>query len=434
MKTISFLFCLLLTILAHSQITFENRYTGQGGTDAKAIRQTLDSGYIVVGGQSQPTTMLTAMKLHQNGDTMWTMNFNNPPAFGFNVEQTLDSGYIICGYAFDPNSRAILLKLDKNGTEEWHQTYGGVGSSNWAQAIKQLPDSGYLCIGNEVFKTDKVGTVLWSQATASGNQGMSLIETSDGNFVYTQTGSSTSAGTVVTKMDADGNEIWSETISSIYTLNNCDNNIAETSDGGYIIAGSSTSSVEGKLVKLDSDRDVEWSTTFQEGTQGGATSVLESDSGGYLAAGFKVDGTGVHGYLHRTDVNGDMLWEKEYERGQAQSLLQAFDSGYAFAGYKENSSGDQKYFVVKIGGQNIINSIDDFDEITVNIYPTVTRGIINLNYQENEIHSMRIISLDGAILFEDQAKTQVNLSHLPNGVYLLQLDHDESVYKVIISK
>ena len=124
MKIILTFFVALICLNSSAQFQFENRYSGQGGTDAKTIRQTLDSGYIVVGGQSQPTTVMTVMKLNPMGDTVWTTDFSDPPAFGFNVDQTLDSGYIVTGYAFDPGSSAILAKLDQFGSVEWSETYG----------------------------------------------------------------------------------------------------------------------------------------------------------------------------------------------------------------------------------------------------------------------------------------------------------------------
>jgi hypothetical protein len=416
MKTFLFAFTLLISNVASAQFQFENRYTGQSGTDAKAIRQTLDSGYVVVGGQSQPTTVLTVMKLNPMGDTVWTTDFSDPPAFGFNVDQTLDSGYIVTGYAFDPASSAILVKLDQYGNVEWSETYSTV--SEWGQAVKQLPDSGYIVAGQRIFRTDKSGVVLWSQATAGGNQAMSMIWSSDGNLVYTQTSSSTSGGTWLTKMDTDGNQIWTESYSDLYTHSNCDNNVAETSDGGFIIAGQPTDETQGMIMKLDSDRDFEWSQEFQPGIVGSATSVVESDSGGYLACGYKVDATGVHAYLHRTDMNGNMLWEKEYEKGHAQSLIATNDGGYSFAGYKENNSGNQKYFVVKIGGNTPL-SVEEKFVSNDRIFPTASSGVFQVHCKDCFGQTAHIIDLRGQAVGNIILKKDIDLGYLSTGSYFL---------------
>lgn len=416
MKNSLSLALLIMSISAFSQFQFENRYTGQGGTDAKAIRQTLDSGYIAVGGQSQPSAIMTIMKLNPMGDTLWTTDFSDPPAFGFNVDQTLDSGYIVTGYAFDPSSSAILVKIDPSGNLEWSETYGSI--SEWGQAVKQMPDSGYIVVGQRVFRTDKFGTVLWSEATAGGNQAMSMIWSSDGNLVYTQTSSSTNGGTWLTKMDLSGDPIWTEAFSGMYTHSNCDNNVAETSDGGYILSGQKTNDTRGMLMKLDSDRDIEWTKDFQSGIVGSATSVVESDSGGFLACGYKVDAIGIHAYLYRTDENGNVQWEKEYENGQAQSIINTYDGGYAFAGYKENKSGKQKYFVVKIGGAQPI-ATGMIHEKEFKVYPTISTGIFNIRCAGCFGESVSLLDLSGRTIKRTVLTQQLNLGNLESGAYYI---------------
>lgn len=406
---------MLICIAGFSQFQFENRYSGQNGTDAKSIRQTLDTGYIVVGGQSQPSSVMTIMKLNQMGDTIWTTDFDDPPAFGFNVEQCLDSGYIVTGYVFDPSNKAILVKLDPFGSIEWSQTYT---ESNWGQAVKQLPDSSFIVAGQRIFKTDRLGSVLWSQATETGNQAMSMIMTSDGNLVYTQTSSSLSSGTWLTKMDTDGNTIWTESYSNLYTHSNCDNNVDETSDGGFIISGQPNDDNSGMLMKLDSDRDVEWTKEFQSGTLGAATSVVESDSGDFLACGYRVDANGIHAYVHRVDVDGNMLWNKEYEKGQLQSLITTMDGGYAFAGYRENNSGKQKYFVAKIGGQQP-TYIQEVSKNTFSVFPTMSSGLFHVKCNSCIGDDVSIIDLNGKIIEQRTLTTEVNLGRFPVGSYFI---------------
>lgn len=417
MKTLFIILFCALAFSLNAQPQFEKRYGGQGGTDAKAIRQTLDSGYIVVGGQSQPTTSMTIMKLNPMGDTIWTTDFDDPPAFGFNVEQTLDTGYIVTGYAFDPTSKAILVKLNRDGIIQWWQTYSS-SVSEWGQAIKQLPDSGYIVAGARIFRTDKLGTVQWSKATGSGNQAMSMIASSDGNFVYTQTSSSLSNGTWLTKMDTGGTTIWTESFSELYTHSNCDNNVAETSDGGYIISGQPSNDNKGMLMKLDSDRNIEWTKEFQSGTLGAATSVVESDSGGFLTCGYNVDAEGIHAYLHRTDEDGNMLWEKDYDKAQAQSMVNTFDGGYAFAGYQENNSGNQKYFVVKIGGTPAVGVIDIL-KASFLIYPTISSGIFTVSCEDCYGHSASVIDIMGRIVAQTTLNQTVQLIQLNSGPYFI---------------
>ena len=118
--------------------------------------------------------------------------------------------------------------------------------------------------------------------------GYSVQETSDGGYILT--GAIYSEGThdvYLVKTDSQGSEEWSTTFGgSDFDIGS---SLQETSDGGYIIAGHTLSFGAGEgdvyLVKTDSEGLEEWSTTFGGSELDGGSYVQETSDGGYIIAG-----------------------------------------------------------------------------------------------------------------------------------------------------
>lgn len=427
MKLICTLSLLIWSFASFSQLGFEKRYSNHPGAEVKALRQCLDSGFIMVGGDLQAMAII---RTNANGDSIWTKNFDTPPQFGFNIEQCRDSGFIVTGYELNSTCDAFLLKLNADGSTAWKQTYG-TGNCEWGQAVKQLADSGYLVVGTKIFRTDKNGNQLWSQSIA--NQAMSMIITQDSHVVYTSTSSNISSGGWLTKMDLDGNNVWTKSFSNAYFYNNCDNNVAATSDGGYILAARPTSSPGGMLLKTDASGTVEWTKEFNPGTLGAAMSVIEADSGGYATCGFWIDTEGAHAYLYRTDDAGDLLWEKQYAKASGQSLLQTYDGGYAFAGYQENNSGKRKFFLAKIGGHFPLGVSESIPE-TLRIFPTVSIGDFRVDCNACYGQWCSILDQSGKIVETTQLRPYLQLNHLAAGMYWIVGESGFDPAYIIISR
>lgn len=119
--------------------------------------------------------------------------------------------------------------------------------------------------------------------------------------------------------------------------------VQQTSDGGYILGGYTSSFGAGAndlwLVKTDANGDSLWSHTFGDQGNNECRSVLQTDDGGYALVGWK--GVWHNGnysddfWLIRTDANGDSIWSRtiggdapEY----AYSLQQTTDGDYIIGG------------------------------------------------------------------------------------------------------
>jgi hypothetical protein len=97
--------------------------------------------------------------------------------------------------------------------------------------------------------------------------GSSLIQTSDGGYAiagYTYSFGAGKADVYVVKLDANGNLQWTKTIGG--PKDDWGNSLIQTSDGGYAIAGYTTSFGAGKMdvyvVKLDANGNLQWTKTI----------------------------------------------------------------------------------------------------------------------------------------------------------------------------
>ena len=156
--------------------------------------------------------------------------------------------------------------------------------------------------------------------------------------------------------------------------------VAPTSDGGYLVAGY-TSSSDGDVtanhgtydywvVKLNADRTIAWQKTFGGSGDDRANSIVALADGGCVVAGYTNsndgDVTGFHGgvdyWIVKLNANGGIVWQKTYGGSgfdRATSIVSVSD-GYVVAGYASSSDGDvtanhgsYDYWVVKLNTNGV---------------------------------------------------------------------------------
>lgn len=113
-----------------------------------------------------------------------------------------------------------------------------------------------------------------------------------------------------------------------------------TEDGGYIIAGSTSSFSAGEndfwLLKFDSNNDISWQKTYGDSGNDYATDIQQISQGGYIVVGttysFGAGGSDI--WVLRLDGNGDILWQKSYGGSSFDygTCVQQISDGYIVAG------------------------------------------------------------------------------------------------------
>jgi len=315
--------------------------------------------------------LLASIAAADPGDTLWTRTYGGSDAdYGYGVQQTSDGGYIIAGEtaSFGAGSYDIyLVKTDANGDTLWIRTYGGSGSDE-ARSVQQTTDGGYIIAGSTtsfgagrsdvyLVKTDANGNTLWTRAYGGSNydEAMFVQETTDGGYIIAGSTRSFGAGgwdVYLLKTDANGDTLWTRT----YGGSDYDDGWSgqQTADGGYIIAGATESFGAGGdvyLVKTDANGDTLWTRTYGGSSWEVGSSLQQTADGGYVIGGC-TDSFGAGGdvYLVKTNANGNTLWTRAYggaDFEEATCVRQTTDGGYIVAAYTSSfgAGGDDVYLV-----------------------------------------------------------------------------------------
>ena len=288
----------------------------------------------------------------------WQRSFggsNNDIAYA--IKQTTDGGYIIAGSSTSQDGDVTgnhynsqypedfwIVKTDACGTLQWQKSYGGTGK-DIAYSVQQTTDKGYIVAG--------------------------FTNSTDGDITTYHGGA---ADFWVIKLDTLGAIKWQETLGG--AGEDGAQAIQQTSDGGYVVVGWSSSNGDTLgdhdfdywVVKLDTGGTVKWQKLY--GGLGDDTpyDIQQTTDGGYIAGGYSQsnsgDVTGHHGSINsadywviKLDTAGNLKWQKSYggtQDDEITSLKQTSDGGYVFLGYTSSINGDVSgnhgaydYWVVK---------------------------------------------------------------------------------------
>jgi len=315
-----------------AQITFQRTYGGPNSDAGSEVRQTTDGGYIVAGSTSSfgaGSSDFYLIKSDTNGDTMWTRTFGGRLYDqGGSVVPTTDGGYIITGVADSLGAGdydVYLIKTDADGDTLWTRTYGG-DTCDWGMSVRQTDDSGYIITGSTwsygaglydlyLVRLSVSGDTLWTRTYggAGGDEGYSVQQTSDGGFIIAGNTWSYGAGSAdvyLVMTDAFGDTSWTRTYGGAEWDEGC--SVQPTSDGGYIVTGTTNSFGAGGsdvyLIKTDSSGDTLWTKTFGGADNDRGSSVQQTTDSGYIIAGYTSSfGAGESDvYLIKTDSMGNV--------------------------------------------------------------------------------------------------------------------------------
>jgi hypothetical protein len=215
---------------ADGEIQWNRTFGGQqhDGASAGAI-QTADGGYMVAGvvrSLGEPNGDFWLIKLNANGDSVWSHPYGGPRVeIPYCVRQTADGGYIITGYTTQSNgfTDAWLLKTDANGDSLWSVTYGNPNTPEVGLSVVQTDDGGYAVAGGRewntssgvgdawMFRTDSNGNILWDRTFGGPAYDMAydIQRTTDGGYLLAGLTTSFGAGNADAWMIKTGPDVGS---------------------------------------------------------------------------------------------------------------------------------------------------------------------------------------------------------------------------------
>ncbi|MEP7263708.1 MAG: T9SS type A sorting domain-containing protein [Bacteroidota bacterium] len=487
MKTLVTLTFILTTFFSMSQdLEWQHTYGGSGSEVLNNIVRTSDGGYICAGqsrsGISGDKTEASRgnwdywiLKLDSLGAIQWqkTLGGSNID-FLYKVKQTSDGGYICVGQSNSPTSgdkteasRGAedfwIVKLDSTGILTWEKTIGGSGS-DYCYDVLELQNGDFLCGGSTTSPPsgDKTSLTLGSsdfwlvyltsagsligEQTLGGFSGERLnciTGTSDGGYLLGGISASNISGTKtenskggddywLIKCNSSGNEQWQKTIGgSAYDYLY---RVKETTDHGFICAGTSLSPVSGDktetsanwdnwIVRTDSSGTIIWEKTLGGSETDWTQSIDVIPGGGFFCGGWsetnlsgdktEVNFGGRDNWIYKLDDNGSIVWQNTIggdTTEEALSVLALGDNDYIVGSHSlsgisgdknESSRGSTDYWIMKV--------TEDYNYIKGNIYidqnSNGTKDPGELNFP-----AKRVIEPNGKFTYSNR-----------NGDYILQV-------------
>jgi hypothetical protein len=238
--------------------------------------------------------------------------------------------------------------------DKWMKIFGGSGY-DYGNSVQQTSDGGYIIVGQSspptdldydlwLIKTDRTGTKIWDKLFGgdSHDRGESVKQTSDGGYIITGSTESYGAGNRdvwLIKTDSNGNLVWDKTYGD--SENDSGFEVIELSTGGYIIAGSTHINdpwyeADIWLIKTDSNGNKIWDKIIGGDGNEVGSSVQEVDDGGFIITG-QISGIGFADlWLVKTDSEGEVLWDKRFDKydhvDMGNSVKQTADGGFIVGG------------------------------------------------------------------------------------------------------
>ena len=269
---------------------------------------------------------------------------------------------------------------------DWQKNYGGSGIDELT-VLQQTADEGYILGGSSlsfgidrgkdfwVIKTDAQGEIEWEENYGGFDLDIlsGIVQMDDGGFVFGGTTESTD-GDINENNGASDYWIVKVSMSGIieWTQNYGGNGLEfmttlqQTSDGGFILGGTSYSDNAGDngegdywAVKINSEGDVEWEQNYGGSSFDELHSIAQLTDGGYLLGGWtksndldvSMNNGGSDYWVVKVNSLGEIEWEKSYggfESEYLRTVHQTIDGGFLLGGAAADGfSNDDDFLVFK---------------------------------------------------------------------------------------
>ncbi len=222
-----------------------------------------------------------------------------------------DGNYIVAGAALSmPNNWRdfFVAKVKPNGRVVWAETFGG-HSDDEMNAVCKITDGGCMATGwtwslggeglgwknSFITKIDSNGKIVWSKVFGGKewDQANSICQTTDGGFVvagYTTSFGSGDRDVFITKIDSNGKIVWSK----VFGGKEWDqaNSICQTTDGGFVVAGNMDAyntvwDWDNTLImRLTPKGNLSWAKSAGGDDEDRLNAITEITEGNYVAAGY----------------------------------------------------------------------------------------------------------------------------------------------------
>jgi hypothetical protein len=315
-----------------------------------------------------------------------------------------------------------ILWINEDGDSLGSRTYGGMLGDGglW---ISPTTDGGYIVsatlgtgfpLGDEIYllKLDALGDTAWTRIFSGPNQdyGEQVIQTNDGGYIiagrtyasYTPE----SADAWAIRTDGNGDTLWTKKYGG--TDEDIFNCVAETDDG-FIFAGLTSSFGPGYYavyaVRTNEDGDTIWTRTYGGGEADLCERIIRTPEGNFVLSGYSTSFSESNDvYILEIDISGNLIWESSY------GMSDGYETVYGSCATSEGGfliTGKTNYyyalkdelFVLKLGsGTGFPDNTQGIPSFKIAPNPFTSSTTIYLDCTNNEPVTIQVFDLFGHLL------------------------------------
>jgi uncharacterized delta-60 repeat protein len=298
----------LIRLNPSGQVIWQKAYGSVGNDFPVGAQQTTDGGFIVSAftGPSGFAGGAWVFKTDAMGNVQWQNKYAGFGCCILPTQQTIDDGFILAGFTDSSGMGDVqVIRLNSTGAVIWAKTYGNPTAFDAAFSVQTMPDGGFVIAGITngyavngliagdfwVFKIDASGDIVWQHAYGGlgADYAISIAKTSDNGFIVAGWTDSFGAGgndAWLLRLNNTGGVIWQKAYGG--KGDDVAFSVGQTSDGGFIVAGSTNSSGAGGrdawLFKLTSTGNIVWQKTYGGPGDDYAVSAEQTTDGGIVLA------------------------------------------------------------------------------------------------------------------------------------------------------
>lgn len=481
----------ILKLDTSGNIQWQKSFGGTGPEGIYSIVQTHDDGYVFTGYTGSSDGDVTSqhgghdgwiVKLNSTGNLQWqkTTGGSNWDELRC-VKNTADNGLIFAGATSSSDGDVInnhgsvdqwIIKTDGNGNLQWQKTIGGSGEDViWE--IQTTIDDGYIAVGNSgsndgditsnhgsydfsVSKLNSLGTLEWQRSFGGSaiDNARSVQQTTNEGYVIAGETTSNDGDIVnfkglpsdwwILQLDNAGNLQWQKTLGGVGVSSPEGDDEGEsacsiltTSDGGYIIAG--------------------WTTSDQ-------TDVTENHGlADYWVVKLTFDATtpvkliSFDAYIQANIIS--INWQTSSELDVRVFILEKSNDGVHFTAFKEQAANNTNalnsysikdtqvllapvYYRLKqvdIDGKYIYSKIAVVRPqlgTTLNFWTSTTKDMINILWEAktNDESFFQIVDNSGKLIAQKKVTSKEGINNVtfsiftfPKGIYYIRMIQDKNL-------
>ena len=377
-----------------------------------------------------------------SGTLLWQKTFGgNITEAGVKLVQTLDENIWICGKSSSSISgdKTVanfgaddywIVKTDEYGNKIWDKVFGSTGSESSVYG------------GLNLIPYDSTGIIMIGNSNGP-NDGL-VSDTCRGLYDIW-----------VVNIDSAGNKIWDNRFGG----NSMDipTKIINTNDSNYIISGFTMSQQSGEvsepslgdwdfwIVKMDPNGNIIWDHRYGGSGDDKAYWIEKADNGGFWIAGSTTSGIGGHiseppygtkdYWIIKIDSVGNKLWDKRFG-GPGENELTSFailaDSSILLFGYADTGTSAVKtdfgkgmtdYWLVHFKYSDSTTSIAESFVMEYDIFPNPVISSFTIKADQCIDCNFVISDVSGKILTSKilTKKLEIDMTEFSSGVYFFEI-------------